>query len=97
MKVLTRKRQQDIYKRIVDVIVTLTKVEAISEDHALQLDYALGDMWQIVRMVGGREMLTAMEGRNYHTTPKVEKILNGLSDCIDAADGWIDDLTEVEL
>ena len=94
MKVLTRKRQQDIYKRIVDVIATLTKVEAVSEDHALQLDYALGDMWQIVRMVGGREMLTAMEGRNYHTTPKVEKILNGLSDCIDAADGWIDDLLE---
>ena len=94
MKVLTRKKQQAIYKRIAEAIVTLAKVEAISDSHKQQLDYALGDMWQIARLVGGREMVTALEGRNYHMTPKIEKTLNALSDFIDVADGWIDDLTE---
>ena len=94
MKVLTRKRQQDIYKRIVDVIATLTKVEAVSEDHALQLDNALGDMWQIARMVGGREMLDAMVGDNYHQRPLRERVGDKISDSMDAADGWIDDLLE---
>lgn len=94
MKVLTRKRQQDIYKRIVYVVTALSQVQTVDESHDEKINFALGDMWHIAKLVGGREMLTAMEGRNYHTTPQVEKILNGLSDCIDAADGWIDDLTE---
>lgn len=94
MKVLTRKRQQDIYKRIVYVVSALAQVQTVDKSHDEKINFALGDMWHIAKLVGGREMLTAMEGRNYHTTPKVEKILNGLSDCIDAADGWLDDLTE---
>lgn len=88
MRYLTRKRQQEIFKRIYNVVVFLANTEGI------EADYAIGDMWQIARMVGGREMLDAMVGNNYHQRPLRERVGDKVSDSMDAADGWIDDLLE---
>lgn len=94
MKVLTRKKQQDIYKRIVYVVTALAQVQTVDESHDEKINFALGDMWQIARMVGGREMLDAMVGDNYHQRPLRERVGDKISDSMDAADGWIDDLLE---
>lgn len=88
MRFLTRKRQQELFKRIHNVVVFLANTEGI------EADYAIGDMWQIARMVGGREMLDAMVGDNYHQRPLMERVGDKISDSMDAADGWLDDLLE---
>lgn len=88
MRVITRKKQQELFKRIHNVVVALAKIDGI------EADYAIGDMWQIARMVGGREMLDAMVGDNYYQRPLRERVGDKISDSMDAADGWINDLLE---
>ena len=80
MKLLTNRDQQRAYTRIVDVITTLA-----AEDTRRNSD-AIGDMWQIAEIVGGRPMVDALEGRNYHTRSVFDKIGHSLSDGVSALD-----------
>lgn len=86
MRFLTRRRQSEIFKRLHDVVITLAGIDDI------KANYALGDMWQIARYVGGREMVEALEGRNYNAAPRAKRIADGLSDSIDL----LDEIMEVQ-
>ena len=61
MTVLTFKKQQELYKRIVNVIVTLASVTSINDMDEMELNYAISDMLYIARTVGGKRMIEALE------------------------------------
>ncbi len=76
--------QQETFRRIVDVVKTL----AIED--SMENNYAINDMWQIARIVGGRPMVDALEGNNYYARPMRERMGNSISDSIDALDSILD-------
>lgn len=83
MRIMTRRTQQEAFKRIVEVVKTLAAED--TQEH----NEAIGDMWQIAGMVGGRVMVDALEGNNYHTRPFRERLGNSIADSIDALDSII--------
>lgn len=84
MRIMTNDMQQECFKRIVDV------VKALASEDSQENNYAINDMWQIARLVGGRHMVDALEGNNYYARPMRERMGNAISDSIDALDSILD-------
>lgn len=61
MRILTRSKQQKAYTLMVEVIKVLASVRAKSPKDEMNCDYAIGDMWQLARIIGGKDMLNALE------------------------------------
>lgn len=82
-KIISRKKQNDVYQRLVRIICELSKMED-SED----VRYAIGDAFDIALIVGDMEMLEAL-GENPNSDfvkgmPK--RIGNKLSNTIELID-----------
>lgn len=59
MRFLNFEEQQRAYKLIHETIKTLASVD--SQDHRQEINYAIGDMWALTRMIGGERMIKALE------------------------------------
>lgn len=59
MRFLNFEEQQRAYKLIHETIKTLASVD--SQELKEQIDYAIGDMWALTRMIGGERMIKALE------------------------------------
>lgn len=56
MRVIMFKNQQKVFKSLIEII----KVLAVCE--AGEADYAIGDVYRIAQIVGGKEMTKALRG-----------------------------------
>lgn len=86
MRILTRKKQQDAYKELVEIVKVLTKAYVAGKRIDLELQDAIASAYEVVDIVGGREMIDALEGKNYHTRPLLDKIGNSLCDGVNMLD-----------
>lgn len=58
MKILSRKQQNEIYKRLVNITVELMR-----HKDEIEAQDTLDSVYEIGYLVGGMEMLKAMEGK----------------------------------
>ena len=69
MKIISRKKQNDVYQRLVRIICELTKMQDTDE-----VRYAIGDAFDIALIVGDVEMLEALgENPNKSFAPGSKK------------------------
>ena len=62
MRILTREKQRDVYKELVDIIKVLAKAYGRSKGLELEIQDAISSAYEIADIVGGQEMLDTMEG-----------------------------------
>ena len=56
LRVLTFKKQQKVFKSLIEIIKVLATVEG------READYAIGDVYRIASIVGGKPMTKALRG-----------------------------------
>ena len=62
MRILTRGKQGDVYKELVDIIKVLAKAYGRNKGLELEIQDAISSAYEIAGIVGGQEMLDKMEG-----------------------------------
>ena len=81
VKVMTRKKQNEAFKKLVNIIIELGRR---SDDDAV---YAIGDAFEIVEIIGGRGMFEALGCQRPLRVNSIRQELSngfaGLIDCID--------------
>lgn len=60
MRILTRGDQGDVYKKLVEIIKVLAKVQSVERILTVEAQDAISDALDIAGIVGGTEMLEAL-------------------------------------
>lgn len=80
MKILSMQRQNDVYKRLINIILELRKMDGPSATDAIS------DAFDIAYIVGGEEMLEAMAPSKVKVHNAAEQMAGMLSRMIDKYD-----------